>query len=228
MSAVFHVTIDGQQVEIDGKDIWTKPGVQKPIIRHDGVRRLMVKAGVKVEEVRLIISPTTDNTMRTAFLAIGTNAEGRRAFAIGEGDTTNLQPNSVASRFPTVMAAKRAIDRMALDLLGLFDLYSEVELGPNGEAGSGPSPSHDVDASGSSQSPPERLPDAAATGSANGNGHGNGRSNGSLPPTDKQIAYLRELAERQGHMPDQIELLIRSVRTRTAASGLIQQMKLAA
>jgi hypothetical protein len=104
MSAAFSVKIDGQLVEIDEKDIWTKPSVNKPIIKHDGVRRLMVKAGIKVESLEVIITPTETNGMRTAFLATGSNADGRRAFAVGEADAANLQPNSVAAKFPTVMA----------------------------------------------------------------------------------------------------------------------------
>jgi hypothetical protein len=230
MSAVFTITIDGKQVAVDEKDIWTKSGVGKPIIRHDGVRRLMLKAGVKVERLDLVITPTTDNGMRTAFLAVGTNADGRRAFAIGEADSANLQPNSVAEKFPTVMAAKRAVDRMALDLLGLFELYSEIELAPNGENGTEPASPNSGD---TGSAPPEtRKPDTDAPGSSNGSGHahGNGHSNGngSFPPTAKQVAYIRELAERQGLTTEQAEMLLRSVRTRSAASGLIQQMKLAA
>ncbi len=209
--------------------------MQKPIIKHDGVRRLMVKAGIKMEELRLVISPTSDNGMRTAFLAIGTNAEGRRACAIGEADAANLTPNSVAARFPTVMAAKRAIDRMALDLLGLFDLYSEVELGPNGEAGNElPSPNNG-DAR-SSLSPPSRMPDAIATGTtsdSDGGTHpgedaepnGNGRG---LPPSSKQLQYLRQLAERRGLTQVDATMLLNSVRTRAAASDLIERMKICA
>jgi hypothetical protein len=218
MNTQYVVKIDGQMVSIDEREIWTKPGVSKPIIRHDGVRRLMAQAGVKLESLELVINPTQGNGMRTAFLATGTNAEGRRAFAIGEADTANLQPNSIASRFPTVMAAKRAVDRLALDLLGLFELYSEIELAPqNGEG-----------EATEEQAPPapEPRPSSAGNGGGHSNGHSNG--NGTLPPTDKQVTYIRELCERQGLTTEQAEMLVRSVRTRMAASGLIQQMKLAA
>jgi hypothetical protein len=53
----FSVKIDGQVVEVPDSDIWTKAGIHKPIIKHDGVRRLMVKAGIKVESLEVVISP---------------------------------------------------------------------------------------------------------------------------------------------------------------------------
>ncbi len=226
MSA-YTVKIDGQQVQIPESDIWTKPGLAKPIIKHDGVRRLMVRAGVKVESLELVISPTTDNGMRTAFVAVGVNTDGRRAFGVGESDSSNLQPNSVAAKFPTVMAAKRAIDRMALDLLGLFDLYSEIELAPNGDGGE-PAPSGRTDTVPAA--PETGAPEAGSRGSghpstpAGGNGrpHGNGRPE----PTGKQLSFLRELAQRNGLKHEEIEKLIASVPTKAAASQLIQRMQL--
>ncbi len=220
MSAAFSVKIDGQLVEVDEKDIWTKPSVNKPIIKHDGVRRLMVRAGIKVESLEVVIAPSESNGMRTAFLAIGTNADGRRAFAVGEADAANLTPNSVAAKFPTVMAAKRAVDRLALDLLGLFDLYSEIELTTNGENGSGPSSPTGESGSLPSES---RTPDADATGSSNGNGATNGNTD--TPPTEKQLSFLRGLAQRSGMEPEEIQAMMEAATTRRAASYYINHLK---
>ena len=80
------VSVNGEQYTIPESDIWRKSGCDKDIIKHDGVRRLMVKAGITVEKVGPIVMSLGDSGVRIAFLASGTNAEGRRAFAVGEAD----------------------------------------------------------------------------------------------------------------------------------------------
>ena len=42
------VNINGEQYTIPESDLWSRPGVEKQIIKHDGVRRLMVKAGIAI------------------------------------------------------------------------------------------------------------------------------------------------------------------------------------
>jgi hypothetical protein len=162
----------------------------------------MVKAGISIEGIDPIIIPNGDNGSRTAFLAVGTNADGRRAFAIGESDPSNLTPNTVAAKYPTIMAFKRAIDRLVLDLLELFELYSDVEFSepagatraagssPNGEhtpthtkgngacpdgKGRKPSPSRTTDDSG------ELALNSPQADEGSGGDNGKGRNRGQLP-----------------------------------------------
>ena len=217
------VQINGEQYTIPESDIWRKSGCDKDIIKHDGVRRLMVKAGITVEKVEPIVMSLGDSGVRIAFLASGTNSEGRRAFAIGESDPSNLTPNTVAARYPTIMAFKRAIDRLVLDLLELFELYSDVEFSEATSpakhtpesAGDSPSPTH---SNGKDEpSPSQRTDDSGSSG--NGNGKGD------LPPTDKQISYLWQLGMKSNLTEKEIEELLRMVRTRAGASRLIANMR---
>jgi hypothetical protein len=107
-----------------------------------------------------------------------------------------------------VMAAKRAVDRLALDLLGLFGLYSEIELASNGENGSEPS------SPTPGESPSEnRTPDADAP------------ANGDAPATEKQLNFLRGLAQRSGMQPEEIREMMASATTRKAASYYISYLK---
>jgi hypothetical protein len=65
------VKINGEQYTIPQSDLWQKPGVDKDIITHDGVRRLMLKAGISIEKVDPIVMPINGNGSRIAFLASG-------------------------------------------------------------------------------------------------------------------------------------------------------------
>jgi len=215
------VNINGEVYTIPDSDIWRKPGVEKDIISHDGIRRLMLRAGITIEKVEPIVMPINGNGRRIAFLAVGTNAERRRSFAVGEADPSNLTPNSIAARYPTIMAFKRAVDRLVLDLLGLFDLYSDVELSKSSapspaKAEKGPqSPKRDQD----EPSSPNPSGDPGSSSPPRGN---NGK--GSLPPTEKQISYLLRLAEKNRLSQAETDQLLGTVRTRAAASRLIRNM----
>jgi len=162
--------------------------------------------------------------MRIAFLASGTNAEGRRAFAIGESDPSNLAPNSVASRYPTIMSFKRAIDRLVLDLVGLFDLYSETEFAEPPSRSDIPSPSNG-DTKGTQASD---EPSAARTTSDSGSPGNTNGGNGKLPPTDRQIAYLWRLGLQNNLTEQEVDELLKTVRTRAGASRLIANMRASA
>jgi len=197
------VKINGESYTIPQSDLWQKPGVDKDIITHDGVRRLMLKAGITIEKVEPIVMPINGNGSRIAFLASGMNAEGRRSFAVGEADPSNLTPNTVAARYPTIMAFKRAVDRLVLDLLELFDLYSDVEFSEPTSPPRNPSPSKDAEGTAGQQ-------------------HG---GDGDLPPTDRQIAYLWQLGRMNNLNESEIDQLLRTVRTKAAASRLIANMR---
>lgn len=215
------VNVNGEQYTIPESDIWRKPGCDKDIISHDGIRRLMLKAGITVESVEPIVMPINDSAVRIAFLASGVNAEGRRSFAIGESDPTNLAPNTVAARYPTIMAFKRAIDRLVLDLLELFDLYSDVEFSEptlptrDNSRGAG---------QGASANPPKGNDEPSPSRTTDDSGSsGNGR--GGLPPTDKQISYLWQLGQKHRLTDKEMEELLRMVKTRAGASRLIANMR---
>ena len=231
MSRDYVVQVNGENYTIPQSDIWRKPGCDKDIISHDGIRRLMMKAGITVEKVEPIVMPISDSAVRIAFLASGTNAEGRRSFAVGESDPSNLQPNSVAARYPTIMAFKRGIDRLVLDLLGLFDLYSDVELSEPANGQQTPSPSHS-DANGGKRpavenGEPSPSKPQDASGSPNQQPPANGNS-GDFPPTDKQIAYLWQLGLKNGLKEGEIDQMLRLLQTREGASKLIAKMRRAA
>jgi len=225
------VNINGQSYTIPDSDIWRKPGCDKDIITHDGVRRLMMKAGITIEKVDPIVMPINGNGSRIAFLAAGTNADGRRSFAVGEADPSNLTPNSVAARYPTIMAFKRAVDRLVLDLLGLFDLYSDVEFAEPAPAQESPSPAK---AAKGPKNPwadgdePSSTPTPGDSGSSPDRREYGNNGKGSLPPSEKQLSYLLRLAQQNHLTQSETDQLLRTVRTRTAASQLIQRMKLAA
>jgi len=216
------VNVNGEKYTIPDSDIWRKPGCQKEIITHDGVRKLMVRAGITVERTEPVVMPLAEGTVRIAFLAVGTNAEGRRAFAVGEADPNNLAPNTVAARFPTIMAHKRAIDRLVLDLLGLFDLYSDVEFAEPPERAEAPSPSNgDAKGTQTSDGPsPSRTADVSGS-------PGNG-GNGDLPPTDRQLAYLLHLGQKHNLSEAEIDQMLKVVTTRVVASRLIANMRASA
>jgi len=220
------VKINGESYTIPQSDLWQKPGVDKDIITHDGVRRLMLKAGISIEKVEPIVMPINGNGSRIAFLASGVNADGRRSFAVGEADPSNLTPNTVAARYPTIMAFKRAVDRLVLDLLGLFDLYSDVEFSEaNSNTASAPAAKQEESRAKDPWEAEGELPNQDAEPS-NGTGRYNGNAN--LPPTDKQLNYLRQLALRSGMPKDEMKAMLQAATTRWAASEFINQLKAAA
>lgn len=219
MSREYVVQVNGETYTIPPSDIWRKPGCEKDIIKHDGVRRLMVKAGIIVEKVEPIVMPLAESSVRIAFLATGMNSEGRRAFAIGESDPSNLAPNTIAARYPTIMAFKRAIDRLVLDLLGLFDLYSDVEFSePTVPIRNVSTPQNANGSPEAGESSSSHTQDASASS-------GNGNSRRYLPPTDKQISYLWQLGHKNNLTNAEMDQLLKTVRTRAGASRLIANMR---
>jgi len=224
MSREYTIDMNGEQYTIPQSDLWSRPGVEKDIISHDGIRRLMLKAGITVEKVEPIVMPISDSAVRIAFLVSGTNAEGRRTFAVGESDPSNLAPNTVASRYPTIMAFKRGVDRLVLDLLGLFDLYSDTEFSEPTTTQQTPSPSNgDANGVKPNGGEPSSSKPQDASGSPNHQQH-----SGELEPTSKQISYLWQLGLKNGLRESEIDQMLKLLKTREGASKLIAKMRQAA
>jgi hypothetical protein len=59
------VNVNGEDYTIPESDIWRKPGCQKEIITHDGVRKLMVRAGITVERTEPVVMPLAERKSRT-------------------------------------------------------------------------------------------------------------------------------------------------------------------
>jgi hypothetical protein len=224
MSKKHVVSINNQSYTIPESDLWQKPGIDKDIITHDGVRKLMLKAGITIDKVDPIVMPINGNGSRIAFLASGVNAEGRRSFAVGEADPSNLAPNTVASRYPTIMAFKRAVDRLVLDLLGLFDLYSDVEFSEaNGNSTPAATPAP-TSSGGSSNKGIWEDEDPTPEPS---NGDAMYHSNSNDPPTEKQLRYLYQLGKRSGLPKDQLQTMMNAASTKKIASDFINELKAA-
>jgi hypothetical protein len=206
------VSMNGKTYPIESWELLQIAGITAPILRHSAIQRLALETRIEIEELRLIINPSTSNGQKCAFLALGTNAENRKAFATGEADPTTIQPGHAFTRYPVLVAARRAIDRLILDLLGLSECHSELEVAPPWVA---PSLSAKADTNGDPTSD-EPLPPAESTGSSN---------NGHLPPTEKQLGYLLTLATKGNLRPEEIEQLMATVHTRAEASSAIQQLR---
>jgi hypothetical protein len=209
------VTMNGKTYPIESWELLQIAGITAPILRHSAIQRLALETRIEIEELRLIINPATSNGQKCAFLALGTNAENRKAFATGEADPSSLQPGHTFTRYPVLIAARRAIDRLILDLLGLTECHSELEVASSWVAVA-PSPSARAEETGDPSSD-EPLPPAESTGSSNGNSQ--------LPPTEKQLGYLLTLATKGNLRPEEIEQLMATVNTRAEASSAIQQLR---
>lgn len=111
-------------------DIERKGKVVATAIKHWAVQQLATVAGIKVVDNKILALPTLDNRMHTLWeytvelSVLGENGEPtgetQKATEIGVGTADD----NAGSEY---MARKRAFDRAILDVLGLYDVYSDIE-----------------------------------------------------------------------------------------------------
>lgn len=99
-------------------------------IKHWAVQQLATVAGIKVVDNKILALPTLDNRMHTLWeYTVELNVldengeptgETQQATEIGVGTADD----NAGSEY---MARKRAFDRAILDVLGLYDVYSDIE-----------------------------------------------------------------------------------------------------
>jgi len=220
MSHKIVVKTNDCQYPVEPWEVMKAKGVSEPVIRHSAIQRLALETNIEMEDLRLIVSPAASNGMKSAFIAVGSNSEGRRAFATGEADATNIQSQTAATRYPILLAARRAIDRCVLDLLNLGDCYSELEVAQPWAPEIAPLPSASAEAKATQTCNEPSAP--APSGSLEE------RHNGDLPPTDKQLGYLLTLATKGNLTAEEIDHLMASLHTRSDASRAIRSLKDAA
>lgn len=111
-------------------DIERKGKVVATAIKHWAVQQLATVAGIKVVDNKILALPTLDNRMHTLWeYTVELNVldengeptgETQQATEIGVGTADD----NAGSEY---MARKRAFDRAILDVLGLYDVYSDIE-----------------------------------------------------------------------------------------------------
>ena len=129
-------------------DIERKGKVVATAIKHWAVQQLATVAGIKVVDNKILALPTLDNRMHTLWeYTVELNvldengeptSETQQATEIGVGTADD----NAGSEY---MARKRAFDRAILDVLGLYDVYSDIEADALEDGASKPIKLEDLD-----------------------------------------------------------------------------------
>lgn len=134
-----YVDREGNTVSMKDKfsssDFWTIKG--RTIMKHMAIERLAYDAGVEVTSVKMLVAPSDDNMQQHGIcIKVKHTQTGRTAVNVGEASRLNtgkyvkgkyVEEGRIDCQYRLSMAYKRGYDRAVLDVLGLLEIYSDIE-----------------------------------------------------------------------------------------------------
>ena len=123
-------------------DIEKKGKTVATAIKHYKVQELAKLAGVNVIREEILSLPTLDNRMHTMWkFEVDMELEGGNRSPVVIEIGVGTADDWAGSEY---MARKRAFDRAVLDLLGLYDVYSDIEADQFGDQSDRPTKLEDL------------------------------------------------------------------------------------
>lgn len=134
------------------------------VLKYNGCKKLADVAGLRISKERppqFVSSPSDNNKQQHIWLLCVESKVDSNTFQFAEGEASTLntgkltktkegamkysEVDSVDAKFRSRMAYKRAFSRAVLDLLGLYEFYTEEDAKEFKEAGEAASTGNSVD-----------------------------------------------------------------------------------